>query len=153
MTANCWPRFHVQSMIWATDSTGMALLLDPPANSSVADEFGDAAAAVGLSGCYDGWNAAVHAEIGSTAIITGAGYEVDLMMAAYHGKERYAEECDTSENGDLLWDGKYFGSNIHPYETIFIKANRDIDPTLIGHLTEWHLASGRTSWDTCGSGR
>lgn len=30
MTANCWPTFHVQSMIWATDSIGLSTLLFPP---------------------------------------------------------------------------------------------------------------------------
>ena len=150
MTANCWPRFHVQSMIWATDAVGIDLLLNPPPGSRVEDEFGGADAPVGLAGCYGDWNAAVHAEVGSTEAVREPGYEVDLMMMAFHKSGNYIDECANSEgNGDLLWQGKYFGTNVHPYETIFIKANRDIDPTLIEHLTEWHETAGTSSWDVC----
>ncbi|WYZ40081.1 hypothetical protein EsH8_IV_000422 [Colletotrichum jinshuiense] len=149
MTANCWPQFHVQSMIWATDSIGMELLLNPPPGSSVKDDFGTEEDPVGLGGCYDGWNHAVHAEVGATSTFLKQGYEVDLMMSAFHKSKKYIEECDTSQNGDVLWNGKYFGTNVHPYETIFIKANRDIDPTLIEHLTTWQQASDFDSYAAC----
>jgi hypothetical protein len=153
MTANCWPQFHVQSMIWATDIIGMTLLLDPPPNASTQDPYGGSNDAVALAGagCHAGWTKAAHARVGATALLRRAGYEVDLLMTAFHRSRDYIAECDTSQNGDVLWNGKYFGTNVHPYETIFIKANRDIDPVLIKHLTEWHLASGRNSWDTCSS--
>nr|XP_036578224.1 uncharacterized protein CTRU02_11725 [Colletotrichum truncatum]KAF6785425.1 hypothetical protein CTRU02_11725 [Colletotrichum truncatum] len=151
MTGNCWPRFHVQSMIWATDDIGIDLLLHPPPNSSDPDQFGNENDAVGLAGCYDGWNHAVHAEVGATGLFTKQGYEVDLMMTAFHSSKKYIEECDTSHNGDVLWNGAYFGTNVHPYETIFIKANRNIDPVLIDHLTTWQQASGYSSYDVCGT--
>lgn len=150
MTANCWPRFHVQSLIWATDSIGMDLLLNPPPGSSTKDDFGDESDQVAFGGCYSHWHKAVHAEVGTTALFTQQGYEVDLMMMAFHKSKTYIEDCDTSANGDVLWNGKYFGANVHPYETIFIRSNRDIDPTLIRHLTSWHISSGTSSWDTCG---
>ncbi|OLN87825.1 hypothetical protein CCHL11_00537 [Colletotrichum chlorophyti] len=149
MTANCWPQFHVQSMIWATDDVGMELLINPPAGSSEKDNFGSEEDSVGLAGCYDDWNHAVHAEVGTTKIFTKQGYKVDLMMTAYHKSKNYIEECDTTQNGDVLWDGKYFGTNVHPFETIFIKANRNIDPILIDHLTTWQQDSGYSSYDAC----
>ncbi|KAK2000039.1 hypothetical protein LX36DRAFT_631320 [Colletotrichum falcatum] len=149
MTANCWPQFHVQSMIWATDEVGIQLLLNPPPDSSVKDDFGTENDTVGMSGCYDGWNQAVHAEVGATSTFLKQGYKVDLMMAAFQKSKNYIEECDTSQNGDVLWNGKYFGTNVHPYETIFIKANRDIDPTLVEHLTTWQQASGFNSYSVC----
>ncbi|KAK2052323.1 hypothetical protein LY76DRAFT_526908 [Colletotrichum caudatum] len=152
MTANCWPQFHVQSMIWATDEVGIELLLNPPPGSSVKDEFGTENDAVGMGGCYNGWTQAVHAEVGATSIILKQGYKVDLMMTAFHKSNNYIEECDTSQNGDVLWNGRYFGTNVHPYETIFIKANRDIDPTLIQHLTTWQQASGFNSYSVCQTG-
>jgi hypothetical protein len=89
-------------------------------------------------------------QVGATSLFLERGYTVDLMMAAFHGSKKYINECDSSRNGDVLRNGRYFGSNIHPYETLFIKANRDIDPNLINHLTEWHLASGTDSWAACG---
>ncbi|KAK1980874.1 hypothetical protein LZ30DRAFT_782457 [Colletotrichum cereale] len=149
MTANCWPQFHVQSMIWATDEVGIELLLNPPPGSSFKDDFGTENDAVGLGGCYEGWSQAVHAEVGATITFLKQGYKVDLMMAAFQKSKNYIEECDTSQNGDVLWNGRYFGSNVHPYETIFIKANRDVDPTLIENLTAWQQASGFNSYSVC----
>ncbi|KAK0722321.1 hypothetical protein B0T26DRAFT_674041 [Lasiosphaeria miniovina] len=159
MTANCWPRFHVQSMIWATDSVGIDLLLNPPpstnssskAATAAADQFGDATQPVGLAGCYDGWDAAVHAEVGATALIRDAGYEVDVMMAAFHASANYIDECDSSANGDVLRPGAYFGTDVHPYELVFMKTNRGVNPVQVGRLTEWHLARNLTSWETCKS--
>jgi hypothetical protein len=158
-------------MIWATDSAGMSLLLDPPADASPPasappkpdssrpepDSDSDAESGMDVdpialagAGCHSSWTKAAHARVGATSLLLEHGFEVDLMMMAFHGKPDYASECDTTQNGDMLWNGKYFGSNVHPYETVFAKANRDIDPALIKHLTEWHLASGTSSWDTCG---
>jgi hypothetical protein len=123
------------------------------------DQFGAASAPVGLAGCYDGWRAAVHAEIGATDAILAAGFDVDVLMTAYHGlggngrpEQRippYGAGCDATENGDVLRNGKYYGTNVHPYETIFIKANRDIDPVLLRRLTEWHNNLDPTSRDAC----
>lgn len=152
MSANCSPRFHVQSMIFATDSVGMELLLYPqPNTSSPADGFGEGGAPVAFHSCYDGWSPAVHAEVGTAEMIIEAGYDVDVMMEAYHKSTRFRYDCQAEGVGDMLHNGHYFGSNIHPYETIFIKANRGIDPKLLGLLTEWHLAEGRKSRDICGS--
>ncbi|KAK2008091.1 hypothetical protein LZ32DRAFT_694938 [Colletotrichum eremochloae] len=133
MTANCWPRFHVQSMIWATDEDG----------------FGTENDAVGMGGCHDGWNQAVHAEVGAISAFLKQGYKVDMMMAAFQKSKNYIEECDTSQSGNLLWNGKYFGTYVHPYEIVFIKANRAIDPTLIEHLATWQQASGFNSYSVC----
>ncbi|KAH8895030.1 hypothetical protein GQ53DRAFT_642683, partial [Thozetella sp. PMI_491] len=152
MSMNCSPRFHVQSMIWATDSVGMELLLYPHSNTpSPADQFGDAGAPVGFHSCYDGWNPAVHAEVGTAEMIIQAGYEVDVMMEVYHKSKHFRSKCGSEGVGDMLFNGRYFGSNVHPYETIFMKANRDIDPALLESLTTWHLAEGRDSWGACGA--
>jgi len=70
-------------------------------------------------------------------------------MNAYHSSEKYEEECDTSRNGDVLTDHAYFGTNVHPYETIFLKSNRDIDPTNLEKMTEWVEGSGYSSYDYC----
>ena len=153
MTLNCLPRLHIQSMIFATDDVGMALLLDPALamSASVDDRFGKHGDPVGLTGCYKDWNAAVHAEVGTTALITGAGYRVDAMMTALHSEDGAEAYCRIHpDSGDLLWNGRYFGSNIHPYETMFIKANRDIDKPLLESLTKWHLSQKTTGFDECG---
>lgn len=153
MTANCIPRPHVQSMIFATDSVGMDILLDPArAKINVTDFGGGPDDPVGLSGCYANHHKAVHSEIGLATLIENAGYEVDVMMAAFRQADSltaYCEGLTRDEQDDILYDNAYFGFNIHPYETIFFKTNRQIDPLAIEHLTNWTLKSNITSMDTC----
>lgn len=152
-TANCQPSPHVQSMLWATDDVGMGILLDPALAHSVpqADHWGTADDPVGLSFCHETMDAAVHSELGSTRLLTSQGYAVDVLMTAYElsagaGIEEY---CKNGQFEDILYDKKYYGTNIHPYETVFVKANRDIEPVLVEKLSDWHLRDGLSSWDTC----
>lgn len=146
MTGNCWPSFHVQSMIWATDIIGLELLLNPPADPSKSEDNQP----VGINHCFDGWDEAVAGEIGASGVITRAGYKLDVMMAAFHGYD-YVEKCDPSKNGDVLWNNGYEGTNIHPYDTMFLKTNRDIDPKMVEKMTEWTDGSKYSSWDHCPS--
>ncbi|KAI0007076.1 hypothetical protein F4779DRAFT_526671 [Xylariaceae sp. FL0662B] len=148
MTVNCSPSPHVQSMIWATDSVGMELLLYPPAEASQEDAYGTENDTVAFGGCYEVFPQAIHAEIGATRAIRNAGYEVSAMMSAFQGEE-YFGECD-QHPADVLYNGQYFGTNVHPYETIFFKANRGVDPTTLDLLTRVHMSTheGR-SWDLC----
>lgn len=144
MTGNCQPNFHVQSMIWATDSVGLRLLLHPPPPKDPS-----AAQEVGINGCFHTWAEAVHAETSATQIILDAGYKASVMMTAFHSDVNFIDHCDTGGNGDVLWNGFYYGANVHPYETIFMKSNRDIDPVLMDRLTEWTDKSGYSSYDHC----
>ncbi|CAK7216389.1 hypothetical protein SBRCBS47491_002808 [Sporothrix bragantina] len=152
LTANCWPRAHIQSMIYATDDIGMGILLDPEhATTGIADKYGPADAIVGLSGCYAGHSAAVHSEIGLATLILNAGYQVDAMMAAYDHRVGLVEYCNTTGlgTGDLLSAGKYYDTTIHAYDTIFVKTNRKIDPIGYQRLTDWHLRANITSLQLC----
>ena len=149
MTGNCWPSWHVQSMIWATDSLGISALLFPPKNSKLLPPKEDGTPEVGINGCFHTWDEAVHAEIFATKVIKAAGYKATVMMSAFHSDAEYEEHCDSGGNGDVLWNGKYFGTNVHPYETIFLKTNRDIDPVLMERLTKWTDGSGYSSYDHC----
>ena len=145
MTGNCQPIFHVQSMIWATDRTGIELLLHPPADPKLPADKQE----VGINSCFHTWETAVHAEVYATQIILAAGYETSVMMSAFHAKKTFVQDCDKGGNGDALWNGKYYGTNVHPYETVFMKSNRDIDPILMTRLTEWTDGSGYSSYDHC----
>lgn len=149
MTANCWPQFHVQSMIWATDSVGLGLLLYPPQPAEIPEGLPSDWKEVGINGCFHTWDEAVHAEVFSTQIITGAGHKIAVMMSAFYSDEKYIDHCDSGGNGDVLWNGRYFGANVHPYETIFMKTNRDIDPVLIDKLTSWKTGENYSSYDYC----
>lgn len=149
MTANCWPQFHVQSMIWATDSVGLGLLLHPPQPAKIPEGLPSNWKEVGINGCFHTWDEAVHAEVFSTQIIRDAGHKIAVMMSAFYSDEKYIDHCDSGGNGDVLWNGRYFGANVHPYETIFMKTNRDIDPVLIDKLTSWKTGEEYSSYDYC----
>lgn len=146
MTCNCWPSFHVQSMIWATDIAGLELLLHPPADPTKPKDQQP----YGINHCFEGWDEAVRGEVGASSIITLAGFKLDVMMAAFHGYD-YVEKCDPSQNGDVLWNNAYEGTTIHPYDTMFLKTNRDIDPLMVEKMTEWTGGSKYSSWDHCPS--
>ncbi|KAK6354634.1 hypothetical protein TWF696_003774 [Orbilia brochopaga] len=133
MTYNCDPYFgtpHIQSMLLATDRTGLLTLF--PILSCAAD-----------------WMAAVYMESNATAAIKSAGYDVFAMMTAFSSHSEYTSVCD---NGDVLFEGTYFGGTIHPYEMVFQKANRNVGLDTLERLTEWTDQAGYSSWEVCGRG-
>lgn len=82
-------------------------------------------------------------------LIRSKGYEVETMITSTH-VVAMADYCSMpGANWDTLSAGGYFGSNIHPYEVVFAKANRNIDDNLLGHLTNWHNSMNESSWDKC----
>jgi hypothetical protein len=106
---------------------------------------------------------AVDQEVGMTKKILTHGWDVnvwevsvqhpqmtqsDTFKTAYHGDAAHAdrEQCKLD---DPNWQDHYFGFNLHPYETIFAKANRDINPILLPKLTDWHLNMNYSSYDYC----
>lgn len=150
-TINCEPAPHLQSMLWATDEVGMSILLDPELAYSVPadDHWGTKDTPVGLSFCHQTMDQAVHTEIGSTRLILSQGYEVDALMTAYASATSPQDYCKNGQFEDILYDHKYYGSNVHPYETVYIKSNRNIDQVLLDKMTEWHLSWNISSWDSC----
>ncbi|PVH72652.1 hypothetical protein DL98DRAFT_520383 [Cadophora sp. DSE1049] len=183
ITANCWPTFHIQSMIWATDLIGIETLLFPPQKAldylsthpiklPPASEDTDMTStttpssndptfpppspettrvhqAPGINGCFQDWDSAVAAEVSSTSLILAAGYKVDAMMSAYHGNAEYEEARTCEKNRDLLWEGEYFGISVHPFETVFMKANRDVSPLVLKRYSQWVKQRGYSSYDYC----
>ncbi len=133
----------------------MGILLDPELalTASVDDFRGSSSDPVGLSACYPGHNKAVHGEIGTTALIRSQGYDVDVMMTSFSSEKDVETYCEgqAGELDDILFDNKYFGSNVHPYELVFAKTNRGIDNVLVENLTKWHLKQEKGSWDLCGA--
>lgn len=84
-------------------------------------------------------------------LIRSKGYEVDVMLTSAHSILP-ADYCDiVGPVNDHLSNGGYFGSNVHPYELMFAKANRGIDDVLMELLTTWHYNMNETSWDKCGA--
>ncbi|KAI9841315.1 MAG: hypothetical protein M1838_003623 [Thelocarpon superellum] len=135
MTMNCAVQEHVQSMVIATDQTGLKIM-----NETC------------LKTCFTDKSEAIYkCETELTAAVREAGYEADALMTAYRGwgRGKFKSECEKREEPDANWNGNYFGSNMHAYEAIFVKANRDIDPTGLEHLTEWHDRMGYSSYEVC----
>jgi hypothetical protein len=140
-------------MLWATDSVSMSILQDPLLANKTGHEdiYGAADDPVGMSGCYNTWDAAVHAEIGTTELVTSQGYAVDAMMTAFHGTQGTEAYCEANLGPpDPFFDKQYFGANVHPYETVFMKANRDIEPVLLERLTTWNKNRNFNAWNACG---
>lgn len=165
MTLNCNPIPHVQSMIWATDSLGMQILLRPskklesdtqvylakhlattlgkdPLRKHVAP-FTKA----GINSCPHTHQEAVALEVYATPLIKTAGYDVDAIMLAYHSK---SDMCaPEAQKRDVLHKGGYWGINLHPFDSIFAKTNRKIQPEVVARLSEWVDGESYTSYDYC----
>ena len=152
-------------MIWATDNTGIETLLFPPASaveylrehpvklppkSEEANvKSGAGPQQPGINGCFHDWDSAVAAEVGASSLIKAAGYEIDVLMSAFHGDKEYGSQASCEQNGDVLWNGGYWGTNVHPFETVFIKTNRDVDPVALKDHTDWVNGRGYSSYDYC----
>ncbi|KAK6330011.1 hypothetical protein TWF718_003438 [Orbilia javanica] len=132
LSFNCQPTRHVQSMLLATDSTGLSLLL-PKINK-----------------CFKTLESAVGGETSLTSAIISGGYTVNALMTAFSSYKSYQNTCT---HGDLLYDGLYYGITMHPYEGMFQKANRDNAPDVLERLTEWTDGSGYESWGVCARAR
>ena len=73
------------------------------------------------------------------------------MMTAFHGSENYEDEC--SDYKDVVYEGAYFGMNLHPYDSIFTKANRGglTGMYAMEKYSEWMKARKYSSYDYCHS--
>lgn len=118
----------LNSMIYATDRIGLNLILPV------------------ISHCFKDFGAAVQAENRAARAVLNEGYDVEALMTAASSMPDYARHCT---HGSVLRPNSYFGINLHPYETIFQKANRDIAPRMLELMTRWHDQSNYSSWDTC----
>ncbi|KFY08232.1 hypothetical protein V492_06413, partial [Pseudogymnoascus sp. VKM F-4246] len=66
---------HIQSMIWATDHTGLQHILTK----------------AGIGECFDAMAGAMLAEVRTTQVLRDLGYEVDTFMSVYHSENRAAK--------------------------------------------------------------
>lgn len=45
--------------------------------------------------------------------------------------------CESIKMGDVLAKGAYFGINVHPFKTVFMKTNGDVDQVASEELANW----------------
>jgi hypothetical protein len=77
MSYNCHTNAgHVQSMIWATDSVGLDVILTPD----------------GIGECFATMPAAQNGEIRTTQLLRENGYDVDVFLSVYHSKDRETKQ-------------------------------------------------------------
>ncbi|TVY45436.1 hypothetical protein LOCC1_G007214 [Lachnellula occidentalis] len=160
ITMNCKPLPHIQSMIWATDRVGIEVLLFPTETQIKALEaslppFPDGEPVrtlekAGINWCpHEYWDA-VSVEVHGTPLIQAAGYKVDAMMVAFHKQAEFQASCKDDEAAqDPLYDEQYFGTNLHPFDTVFAKANRGSNAKTLDRLTEWTDGRNYTSYEYC----
>jgi hypothetical protein len=104
---------------------------------------------LGINACFHTWDSAVAAEVSSTALIKAAGYKIDVLMTAFHGIKELerGETCEV--NGDVLFEGAYFGRDLSVWETGWLKTNREMGEEELKRLTGWVEERGYRSWDFC----
>ncbi|PVH86518.1 hypothetical protein DL98DRAFT_582472 [Cadophora sp. DSE1049] len=127
---------YVQSMIWATDTIGLNIMLTP----------------AGIGECFRTLDDAMKGAIRTTPLLKSAGYHVDVMTTMFQSQRNYQFENCTQE-GDMMYEGKYAGFSVHPFEVMFIKTNRNINPVMIDSLSKWIDQSGYSSYVVCGERR
>lgn len=117
-------------MLWATDTIGMRLLLAPRT----------------LGSCWTSEAEAKNAELHATQRVLDAGFEVDVMLDAFHATADYALKC---EAGDPYFENAYFGVNVHPFETMFYHAGRSVETLSYDLQTKWSDLMGYSSYAAC----
>lgn len=168
LSLNCWPTIHVQSMLWGLDSVGMSLLLYPPKPTPNHDKWAaelpqppdtplipiteeqkadNRTVREGINRCFHNYETAVEAEVGATPIIKANGYEIDNMLTKF--KAGGYDGCEGHARTDAMVGKEYDGADVHPYETIFIKTNRNIDPILLDNISKWTNQINYNSSDFC----
>jgi hypothetical protein len=91
-------------------------------------------------------------EMGFTNVIMDAGYTIKCMLKYYENMNFKVQRCPYQSICHLN-PNHYFGTNVNPYEVIFIKQNRNIEPLRLERYTEWHSKKiGYNIKALCGTG-
>ncbi|KAF3904473.1 hypothetical protein AA313_de0201913 [Arthrobotrys entomopaga] len=122
----------MQSMLFATDRIGLQTLLPI------------------INHCFAKFWDAVRAEEYAAQTMLDTGYNISVLMTSFSSNRDYVHTC---MHGEVLGNYRYFGTNLHPYETIFQKANRNIASRQLELLTLWHHQANYSSWDACSAKR
>lgn len=105
---------HIQSMAFCTDYVGLEILLSEGIFHSEPHLY---VADYNISRMYF----IKKYEIGMTQLIETAGYKTEALYMAEHAK---------LSTPDVWYLNKYFGTTIHPLETMFVKVNRIYTPII-----------------------
>lgn len=76
-------------------------------------------------------------EVAGSTLILHAGYNIDCMFTAFMNRDWRKPQPDLKHIHDMWYVNAYFGRNIHPYETIFVKTNRSNAEETYSNITAW----------------
>lgn len=111
----CKGKPHVQSMMMCMDHRGLAILREE-------DIFMAEDRHIPKDDLID------YYEIGTSTAIIDAGYNIDCLLSPYQNRDWRKENQSffpkVPDNFDHWGESQYFGSTVHPFDTIFIKTNR-----------------------------
>ncbi|KUJ20188.1 uncharacterized protein LY89DRAFT_780023 [Mollisia scopiformis] len=123
---------HIESLIWATDSDGLAALLDPEA----------------MGECFKSEKDQEAAEIRTTVfLLEDMKYEVDVMSGDTKcGGKRREEGKQPYGNGTAMEKG-----SVHPFETMFVRSTGGSkeEDKLVESLSEAQGERKYSSFDVC----
>lgn len=118
------PYSHVQTMTYAMDRAALQFLL---AKGFFKQNIGT-----------DKGLAIVDYEILMSQLILRNGWNISCLLPEYQlidYRQPHSDMNPTSGDGDPSFSGGYFGRSPHPFETIFVKTNRNVvEPALLAHL-------------------
>ena len=80
-------------------------------------------------------NTVINCELGLSRVILEAGYNIGCCMKRYENTDFLNLQKYTRDHfaGDGMYNDSYTCFGLHPYETIFIKSNRGINPLIYNH--------------------
>ena len=115
---------HVQSMLMATDQTGLRAML---AAGIFHDNDADLTKEMAIA----------RREIGASAAIFGAGGEIDCLLPGQRGRRYSATKSFKSMAKDDVWlpGGWGSGSDVDPLDVVFFKSNRGVTPAILAKKT------------------
>lgn len=89
-------------------------------------------------------------EIGGSQLLLKNGLNIDCLLPLYQDVDWREPLPADSEipRDDIWWSNKYLGFDLHPYETIFFKSNRDslTDQSIVNNMTRWAMEPQEDPW-------
>lgn len=120
---------HVNSECFMLDKKGMLICIEKKIFSN--KQYDN----IGLV-CQD-------CEVRMSQVILDKGYNIASLMLCYKGidfrkyRNNKSLNVNIRKSGDPLYNNKYHGINLNPYETIFFKSNRKVAEDVLSNYTDW----------------
>ena len=105
---------HVQSYVFSTDRIGLSILFISEILSITKLET-------------DFMQLIINRELRMSREILNSGFNIGCLLKHYDGIDFHNPPDDFIPHGDQMFEQAYTRLGLHPYETVFIKTNRDIN--------------------------